>query len=151
MFPNTNPSTPLAPAVLANFIRSSVLDSPVELWAQFCDDTNCTVNCGASLQVSNSACVGESGRNSILFHHSTLGIDVGNGDGSAFSLVTSLSDNCPCQSACGNYTDTGSTYCIDISAFNGSQSVRFISGTCVADSCSNSTQTSSGTCFPFPV
>ena len=42
-------------------------------YAQFCDDENCTENCGASVSVDIPGCLVESGRGSIKFHDLNLG------------------------------------------------------------------------------
>jgi len=126
-----------------NFARSTDLDPG--LWGQFCDDTACDVNCGQSLQVVNPGCVGELGRNSIMFHHAdVLGISgIGNGDGSPFALLSFLSTDCSdsCQNSCLDHTDIGSSYCVDISAFNASLAFQFLPGTCAANNCSSSSST----------
>src|ERR1700761_2536056 len=128
---------------VSNFARSTDLDSG--LWAQFCDDTACNVNCGHSLQVTNPSCVGEPGRNSILFHHAdVLGITgTGAGDGSPFALLSFFSTDCSdsCQNSCLDQTDTGSSYCAHISVLNASLAFQFLPGTCASNNCSSSTST----------
>ena len=127
----------------SNFARSADLDPG--LWAQFCDDAACDVNCGESVQVVNPGCVGKHGRNSIMFHHAdVLGISgTGNGNASPFSLISFLSTNCSdsCQNSCLDHIDIKSSYCVDISAFNASLVFHFLPGTCAANNCSSSTST----------
>ncbi len=38
------------------------------IWAHFCDDTACAVNCGEDVNVLDPGCLSEVGRNSIFFH-----------------------------------------------------------------------------------
>ncbi|OKL64026.1 hypothetical protein UA08_00104 [Talaromyces atroroseus] len=57
-------------------------------WAQFCDDDNCSVNCGISVNLANPGCLNENGRKSVKIH----GTDI-----MLYSLVVSPRSNCPCQ------------------------------------------------------
>ncbi|KAK3681312.1 hypothetical protein B0T22DRAFT_344787, partial [Podospora appendiculata] len=93
-------------------------------WAQFCDDSNCSQNCGGSVQVSNPGCLNEGGRRSIRFH---------GGGGGDYSLVVSPSGNCPCQVTCT--TVPSGVGCWDISGYSGYQSFRFIGGHCSGNNC----------------
>lgn len=60
-----------------------------DFWAMFCDDTDCSQNCGQSVEVSNPGCLNQNGRQSIRFHGSEFSSD--------YSLVVSPSADCPCQ------------------------------------------------------
>ncbi len=52
-------------AVLALLAAGAYAD----VWAQFCDDNACSLNCGESVDIGNTGCLGETGRNSILYHN----------------------------------------------------------------------------------
>ncbi|KAI1288942.1 hypothetical protein F5Y03DRAFT_404296 [Xylaria venustula] len=95
-----------------------------DYWAQFCEDTECSQNCGSSVQVSNPGCLTGAGSRSILFH------GAGGGD---YSLVVSPTGNCPCQEACE--TVPTDVICWDISQYEDAQSFRFIGGGCDSDNC----------------
>ncbi|KAI1454815.1 hypothetical protein F4805DRAFT_460322 [Annulohypoxylon moriforme] len=99
-------------------------DVQADYWAQFCDDTGCSQNCGESVRVSDPGCLNESGRKSIRFHGS------GGGD---YALVTSPNGNCPCQNGCSSVPS--GTQCWDISQYSGDNSFRFISGNCGSNNC----------------
>ncbi|XDG08908.1 hypothetical protein ABKA04_008523 [Annulohypoxylon sp. FPYF3050] len=93
-------------------------------WAQFCDDTNCSQNCGQSVDISNPGCLNQNGRKSIRFHGGSSG---------GKALVVSSGGNCPCQNTCASVpSDTG---CWDISQYSGDHSFRFISGKCSSNNC----------------
>ncbi|GAW13591.1 hypothetical protein EKO27_g4550 [Xylaria grammica] len=117
-------AVPLAAASPTNNTVDHAAQS--DFWAMFCDDTDCSQNCGQSVQVSNPGCLGQNGRQSILFH----GGDVGSGD---YSLVVSPDGNCPCQDACT--TVPTDTLCWDISQYQDAKSFRFISGHCDSNNC----------------
>ncbi|KAI0394669.1 hypothetical protein F5Y17DRAFT_457737 [Xylariaceae sp. FL0594] len=99
----------------------------LDFWAQFCDDTQCSQNCGESVKVSNPGCLNEGGRQSILFHGADL---TSHGD---FSLVVSPSGDCPCQDTCT--TVPANFQCWDISQYSAQQSFRFIGGHCSSNNC----------------
>lgn len=61
----------------------------VDIWGMFCDDTDCSQNCGISVKITDPGCLNQNGRQSVLFH----GADTGTGD---YSLVVSPSADCPC-------------------------------------------------------
>ncbi|TIC08076.1 hypothetical protein E3Q14_04049 [Wallemia mellicola] len=67
-------------------------------YAQFCDDENCTENCGTSVSVDNPGCLVESGRGSIKFHDLNLG---------SIDLVATNNDQCSCQSHCYTHVVEG--------------------------------------------
>ncbi|KAI1359033.1 hypothetical protein F5Y08DRAFT_320584 [Xylaria arbuscula] len=92
----------------------------------FCDDTDCSQNCGISVKVSNPGCLNQNGRQSVLFH----GADAGSGD---YSLVVSPSSDCPCQETCTSVPND--IVCWDISQYSDAQSFRFIGGHCDSDNC----------------
>src|ERR1700761_7109601 len=66
-----------------------------EVWAQFCDDTSCSENCGEAVSVNDAGCLAESGRKSIMFYE---GGGVVNSQ--AVALLFSPDDTCSCQMAC---------------------------------------------------
>jgi hypothetical protein len=122
-------------------------------YAQFCDDTACTENCGISVSTDNPGCLNESGRHSIKFHDSNIQ-DV--------RLVFSPEPNCkrdhsrlfrlcerssadsivlkgPCQSECVDVVGCGEGVCgalyecYDLTGHHDAQSFRFVGGsTCGA-------------------
>lgn len=67
-------------------------------WAQFCDDTACSTNCGTWVDITNSGCLAESGRGSWYMKNS--------GDVSV-GLVYSPADSCNCQTSCDAITSDG--------------------------------------------
>ncbi|CAN8097300.1 unnamed protein product [Discula destructiva] len=64
-------------------------------WAQFCDDTDCSVDCGEWIDMTNSGCVNERGRQSI--HVKT------NGPNPMVGLVYSPGQDCNCQTECDDF------------------------------------------------
>ncbi|KAI1463478.1 uncharacterized protein F4812DRAFT_446287 [Daldinia caldariorum] len=114
-------ASPLATALAENGTVEAA-----DFWAMFCDDTECSQNCGQSVQVSNPGCLNQNGRQSIRFH----GGDVGSGD---YSLVISPSGDCPCQESCSSIPTN--TECWDISRFQDAKSFRFIGGHCDGNNC----------------
>ncbi|KAI2464577.1 hypothetical protein F4781DRAFT_439486 [Annulohypoxylon bovei var. microspora] len=95
------------------------------VWAQFCDDEACSVNCGISVSVENPACLSkEWDRNSIRLH----GQDVVSN-----YLVHSPDEACSCQNDCTSIPGTGLPTCVDISKKATSQSYRFQITTCKGD------------------
>ncbi|KAI1119709.1 hypothetical protein F5Y10DRAFT_273821 [Nemania abortiva] len=120
-------ATAVIPLAAASPADNSLVEArATDFWAMFCDDTDCSQNCGESVRVSNPGCLGETGRQSILFH----GADVGSGD---YSLVVSPGASCPCQDACA--TVPTDSLCWDISQYQDAQSFRFISGNCGSNNC----------------
>ncbi|KAI1084538.1 hypothetical protein F5B20DRAFT_575861 [Whalleya microplaca] len=93
-------------------------------WAQFCNDDDCTVDCGMSVDVANPGCLNEFGRKSIKFH---------GGGHHDFAMVASPSGDCPCQRNCASIPTN--THCWNITQFSGAQSFRFISGRCDSNNC----------------
>lgn len=93
-------------------------------YAQFCDDTKCSQNCGESVSVDNPGCLAETGRNGIFFH----------GNGEQKNLVVSPDNACSCQQDClEGISNEGS--CVDISSQSSAQSFRFQSQDCGANNC----------------
>lgn len=60
-------------------------------YAQFCDDTECSENCGISVSVDNAGCLTQKGRQSVKFHGTNL---------VKADLVSSPGDTCDCQNYC---------------------------------------------------
>ncbi|KAI0468348.1 hypothetical protein F4859DRAFT_212178 [Xylaria cf. heliscus] len=117
-------AVPLASASPTN--NTAILEDRSDFWAMFCDDTDCSQNCGQSVKVSNPGCLGQNNRQSILFH----GSDVGTGD---YALIVSPDGNCPCQDACT--TVPTDSQCWDISQYQDAKSFRFVSGHCGNNNC----------------
>ena len=119
--------------IKAAFIAFAVArGAHAQVWAQFCDDGACTVNCGESVDTDNPGCLNEVGRNSIYFHG-----EFNNRDSN--SLVFSPTSDCPCQNECldGIVTSTGygGGYCYSLEGNVFAESFRFIEGGCGADNC----------------
>ncbi|KAI1764251.1 hypothetical protein GGR53DRAFT_466519 [Hypoxylon sp. FL1150] len=94
------------------------------LWASFCEDTACSVNCGASVDVGNPGCLSpERNRKSIAFHGSNF---------PGHYLVFSPGVNCNCQNDCIDIAGSGTPSCMDISGNAGASSFRFQQTTCKA-------------------
>lgn len=64
-------------------------------WARFCDDTECSINCGEWVDLMNSGCLNERGRQSIKVKS--------NGPDPMVGLVYSPGQDCNCQTECGDY------------------------------------------------
>ena len=62
-------------------------------YAQFCDDQECSVNCGESVSTDNPGCLSESGRGSIKFHDINI---------QEVNLVSSPDSACSCQNNCNS-------------------------------------------------
>ncbi|KAL7627951.1 hypothetical protein AAE478_002147 [Parahypoxylon ruwenzoriense] len=93
-----------------------------KIWAQFCDDTSCTENCGQSVSVNDPGCLAaEYSRGSVKLHGS---------DFLGAYLVHSPDARCGCQADCTAIPGTGGPECIDLSAKAKSQSYRFQLTTC---------------------
>ncbi|KAI0889297.1 uncharacterized protein GGS22DRAFT_69663 [Annulohypoxylon maeteangense] len=104
--------------IFSNFTTGSI-------WAQFCDDEACSVNCGFTVSVSNPGCLGrEWGRKSVKLHGQDF---VGS------YLVSSPDDNCGCQNDCITIPGAGLPTCIDLSKKAIAQSYRFQLTTCKKD------------------
>ena len=94
-------------------------------FAQFCDDTACSVNCGISVSVDNPGCLNEAGRHSILFHGDNV---------QPVNLVFSPTPDCPCQNECvtpvkcAGATCGAVQQCLDLSGNMLAESFRFIGG-----------------------
>ncbi|KAI1093114.1 hypothetical protein F5B19DRAFT_174520 [Rostrohypoxylon terebratum] len=105
-------------AILTPLVASNV-------WAQFCDDNACSVNCGTSLSVSNPSCVeNEIGRKSVKVHGNNF---IGS------YLVNSPDGGCSCQNDCTAIPGTGLPACIDLTKKKTAQSYRFQLTTCMED------------------
>lgn len=102
-------------------------------WAQFCDDDNCSVNCGISVSANNPGCLEEPGRKSVKLH----GTD--NPFWSTVSLVITPHDSCSCQSQCMNNLASGGQYdaagCVKLAEDANGASYRFITSSCDPNSC----------------
>ncbi|KAI1206505.1 uncharacterized protein F4807DRAFT_463716 [Annulohypoxylon truncatum] len=95
------------------------------VWAQFCDDEACSVNCGLSVSVNNPACLRkEWGRKSVRLHGQNF---IGS------YLVNSPDANCGCQNDCTSIPGTGLPICIDLTNKATAQSYRFQLTTCKQD------------------
>ncbi|KAJ5272565.1 hypothetical protein N7478_007690 [Penicillium angulare] len=101
-------------------------------WGQFCDDSDCSDNCGEWVNMADTGCLNEGGRGSFYVRDSTV---------DAFFMIASADGDCPCQTSCdgaGNDRGTGwkagdSCHQLD----SDMQSYRFVfaDGTCPDDEC----------------
>lgn len=86
---------------------SSLASTPVpdvfKAWAQFCNDDNCSEDCGQWVDLSNSGCLNEAGRRSFRTKTDGDEIDVG--------LVYSPAESCPCQTRCDFVYDYRTSTC----------------------------------------
>ncbi|KAI1764246.1 hypothetical protein GGR53DRAFT_466514 [Hypoxylon sp. FL1150] len=102
-----------------------------ERWAQFCDDEDCSVNCGIAVDVQNEGCLaGESNRRSVWFHGAT----------SARHFISfSPSGNCECEESCLQAADDAyiEQPCLKLGDGNPAQSYSFKEGDCPSDHTSN--------------
>lgn len=91
----------LTPFISANPVDANTSpalpDDRYAAWGQFCDDTNCQVNCGQWVDLSNSGCLAnEGGRNSLNIKS--------NGPDPMFGLVcTPFSLSFPSRLVCEAY------------------------------------------------
>ena len=113
------------------------------MWGQFCDDTQCSINCGISVAIDNPGCLGEYNRNSVLFHDDEL-TEAGLGlidplyvPEVDFSLVLSPGSDCSCQVDCiSNIVNTPEgPGCYDLTGHAYAESFRFIGGSCDYNNC----------------
>lgn len=106
---------------------NSTVTRSVKGWARFCDDANCSVNCGISVNVENPGCLIERGRGSVLYNGPYLG---------GIALLASPGESCGCQSSCVPHfwAISGSNTCLNLEDNPGS-SYRFIHGGCPANNC----------------
>ncbi|OTA99778.1 hypothetical protein M426DRAFT_27175 [Hypoxylon sp. CI-4A] len=92
------------------------------IWARFCDDEQCTQNCGQSVSVDNPGCLGrEWGRRSVALHGE---------DFIGAYLVHSPDEGCGCQNDCTAVAGMGTPTCVDISQKAAARSYRFQLTTC---------------------
>ncbi|KAI0172172.1 hypothetical protein GGR52DRAFT_573315 [Hypoxylon sp. FL1284] len=91
------------------------------IWAQFCDDTACTKNCGISVDVQNPNCITHEGnRKSVTFHQRDI---------QAYYLVFSPGPDCDCQNDC-LHIQPANNPCMDLTTRAKAQSFRFQVTTC---------------------
>jgi hypothetical protein len=96
-------------------------------WVSFCDDSDCTTNCGEAVDATNPGCLNEVGRGSF-YYQGGLWEDV--------SLVVSPGSDCPCQDTCFSALTVDSTAgCYALEGVEGAQSFRFIGSSCEANNC----------------
>ncbi|KAI1322912.1 hypothetical protein F5Y16DRAFT_412974 [Xylariaceae sp. FL0255] len=91
------------------------LVNAVDYWARFCDDRNCSRNCGEPVSLDDPGCLNEHNRSSIHFH------------GKAASSRSLSTPNC---SAIPKAAE-----CWDISQFSDDKSYRFIGSKCSGNNC----------------
>lgn len=98
-------------------------------WARFCDDTDCTVNCGEWVDLSNPGCLHEEwGRGSIRAKHNGLAPIAG--------VVYSPDGACGCQTECDDFAQDG-CWVLNQTRAAGTGSYRFINAGAFG-SCDNS-------------
>ncbi|KAI0152135.1 hypothetical protein F4776DRAFT_659063 [Hypoxylon sp. NC0597] len=114
-YSNTKASVLLMSTIFAHLATGMI-------WAQFCDDEACSVNCGIAVSVNNPGCLArEWGRNSIKLHGQ---------DFIGAYLVHSPGLYCDCQNDCTAIPGMGTPGCIDISNAATAKSYRFQLTTC---------------------
>ncbi|KAJ5115746.1 hypothetical protein N7456_000094 [Penicillium angulare] len=89
-------------------------------WGCFCDDSDCSENCGEWVSLTDPGCLNEGGRGSFYVKDG--------GDGTHYMIVSPSAD-CPCQSDCDDGADQGfrkGDTCHTLNPDN--QSYRFIKG-----------------------
>lgn len=97
---------------------TNVTERPIaQGWAVFCDDDNCSENCGMAVSLNNPGCLREPHRKSVKFHGKIYW--------SHFNLIVSPDDQCSCQSNCADGIAGDSSHCMSLEPFQGG-SYRFI-------------------------
>ncbi|KAK4689551.1 hypothetical protein P7C73_g576, partial [Tremellales sp. Uapishka_1] len=95
-------------------------------YANFFDDSACSVNGGIGVDIYNDGCLAEGGRGSVYIPAASSG-SLDN-----MCLVKTASDGtCSCQSEGYNFTPTGFCAVLDPTV----QSYRFINQACAANNC----------------
>jgi hypothetical protein len=113
-------------------VNTSMLTRGTPTWGRFCDDTNCSVNCGMWVNVANTGCLqGEAARQSFLWQ------DPSSPSMLWWSLVVTAGPSCGCQSACQSFkTDDLEMLppgCVALESRG--ESYRWIAGECPDDNC----------------
>jgi len=99
-----------------------------DFYANFFDDTACSVNGGIGVDIRNPGCLSEAGRGSVYIPNDGLGTT---GDNQYCLVITSGDGSCSCQNVGYDFTATG--FCKTLNPSD--QSYRFISGACASDNC----------------
>ncbi|CAN8103148.1 unnamed protein product [Discula destructiva] len=94
-----NPIRPSLDTLNSSFAQLGALYGS---WGRFCDDTECSVNCGIWVDLTNSGCLQESGRKSVITKS-----DPAAGGRINAGLVYSPANSCNCQQACDQFNNTG--------------------------------------------
>ncbi|EIW68035.1 hypothetical protein TREMEDRAFT_63921 [Tremella mesenterica DSM 1558] len=98
-----------------------------DFYANFFDDTACTVNGGIGVSINNDGCLAEAGRGSVYFPNTGIV-----GPANQYCLVvTGSNGDCSCQSAHYDFTSTG--FCHELNPSD--QSYRIIHQSCAANNC----------------
>lgn len=123
---STSMNGPLKMSILllvALVSTTMALKPPAQAWITFCDDTNCSKNCGMSLSINNPGCVNQRGRGSYWID-GVIGWD-------EFSLIVSPDLGCPCQTKCMSGMSGDQHRCVALheEEYKG-DSYRFITGGC---------------------
>ncbi|KAI1332119.1 hypothetical protein F5Y16DRAFT_358573 [Xylariaceae sp. FL0255] len=103
-------------------------------WVHFCDDEDCSENCGIGVALSNPGCLNEPHRKSLYV------VDTQGSPGTNFWAALSHEKNCPCQDQCialpiitHTFTRQG---CFNIKEYQWAHSWRFLNDVCFeADNC----------------
>lgn len=94
-----HPSTDINILSSSSTANLTIDPNPFKAWAQFCDDTDCSSNCGIWVDLSNSDCLQESGRRSVAIKSTGQSTEVG--------LIYSPANSCDCQQQCDQFSQTG--------------------------------------------
>jgi hypothetical protein len=89
-------------------------------WAQFCNDDNCSEDCGIWVDMYNPGCLTEHGRRSVH-------IRAGGEEAGSFNVIYSPDDQCTCQNHCDDVTSFAQGGCYIIANDTTASSFRFIS------------------------
>lgn len=112
----------------AELVARNVTERTPDGWARFCDDTRCGTNCGRWVNIYNSGCLVQRGRNSLQFQQGYTPISL------VFSPAPS--ENCPCQTECKHFNLQGKDpLCVDLTGNAIATSFRFINQGCGANTC----------------
>lgn len=118
--------------ILTALASHALAGAPAQAWVMFCDDENCSQNCGMNVSINNPGCLNEPNRGSFYVR----GVRGAN----TFSLLSSPSADCPCQAGCAVPFDGTMHKCYSLSAtyiFDKimGESYQFIEGLCPENNC----------------
>lgn len=95
-------------------------------WARFYDDDSCTTNGGISVSLTNPGCLNEAGRGSMKIHGHGFNL---------FYLISSPTNDCPCQSHCMLLHGRQTFECIKLRDRTRGSSYRFVAREIASSRC----------------